>query len=225
MKKLLLYLVLLSLVMLQVRSVTAQQLSTPPASKEELEAVYTTSIETRTEAILAKLNLTDSAKSNQVHDIIIAQYRVLRERDEAIDAKLKGQGLSINYSNRAPELAAASKPLHDKFISQLNAVLTPDQVDQVKDLMTYNKVTFTYDAYCNIVPNLSDADKAKIMEFLKQAREEAVDGGSAPEKSSIFQKYKDQINQYLDAQGHNVEKSMEQWSAAHTTASAAPAGK
>lgn len=223
MKKPLLYLVL-SLGLLPVQAVIAQPMSTPPATKEELEAVYTTGIETRTIAIITKLNLTDDARSNQVHTIIISQYRALRARDEAIDTKLKGEGLAINYSNRAPELAA-SKPLHDKFLSQLNSALTPDQVNQVEDLMTYNKVTFTYNAYCNIVPDLSEADKAKVMEYLKQAREEAVDGGSAPEKSAIFQKYKDEINQYLDAHGHNVEKSMEQWQASHTTASITPAGK
>ena len=48
------------------------------------------------------------------------------------------------------------------------------------------------------MPGLTDADKAKIMEMLKLAREEAIDGGSANEKSDIFQMYKNQINDYLE---------------------------
>jgi hypothetical protein len=196
------------------------QLSTPPASKDELEAVYTTAIEGRTIAILKPLNLTDSVKSNEVHDILIAQYRALRARDEVIDAKLQAQGQDVNYSNRIDQLASATKPLHEQFITKLNQDLTPAQVDQVKDLMTYNKVKFTYDGYCSIVPDLTDADKARIMDLLKDAREEAMDGGSAREKSTIFQKYKDQINVYLDAHGHNVAKAMSDWQAAHTSASA-----
>jgi hypothetical protein len=224
MKKTCLYIVL-TLTTLLVRPAVAQQLSTPPATPAELEAVYTTGIESRTTTILTKLNLTDSAKSNQVHDIIIAQYRALRARDEIIDAKLKADGQAINYSNRAPQLDAASKPLHDEFLAKLGDALTPAQVDQVKDLMTYNKVDFTYNAYCNIIPDLTDADKAKVLELLKLAREEAIDGGSAPEKSSIFQKYKDQINQYLNSHGHDVDKAMQEWQAAHTTASASTAGK
>ena len=55
----------------------------------------------------------------------------------------------------------------------------PEQVEIVKDRMTYNKVKVTYDAYCAIVPNLTESDKSKISELLKAAREEAIDGGSA----------------------------------------------
>ena len=91
--------------------------------------------------------------------------------------------------------------------------LTPEQVDAVKDQMTYNKLKVTFDAYCNIIPNLTDGDKAKIQELLKAAREEAVDGGSASEKSAAFQKYKDQINAYLDANGHDVAKAYKDWEA------------
>ena|ERR1700744_330921 len=204
---------------------TAAAQSTPPLSKAELEAFYTTTIENRAGDLLKPLNLTDSVKSNEVHNILVAQYRALRTRDETIDAKLEAEGKTVNYSNRAEELAVESKPLHDQFLAKLGQVLTPDQVDQVEDLMTYNKVKFTYTAYCNIVPDLTDADKAKVMELLKAAREEAIDGGNAPEKSSIFQKYKDQINVYLDAHGHDVAKATEAWKARQVSASTAPAAK
>jgi len=136
-------------------------------------------------------------------------------RDAAIDTQLKVDGKEVNYENRAPLLAAQSKPLHDPFLTKLSESLTPEQVEKVKDLMTYNKVKVTYDAYVAIVPALTDADKAKIMELLKAAREEAIDGGSAPEKASIFQKYKDQINDYLNANGHDMAKAFKEWAEAH----------
>jgi Spy/CpxP family protein refolding chaperone len=79
--------------------------------------------------------------------------------------------------------------------------------------MTYNKVKVTYEAYGVIVPSLTDAEKAKILELLKAAREEAMDGGNAPEKSAIFQKYKNQLNAYLDAQGHDTAKAFADWTA------------
>lgn len=202
--------------------------SVPPATKADLEAVYATAIENRTADILKLLNLTDAAKSNEVHDLIIAQYRALRARDEGIDAKLKAEGKEANYANRADQLATLSKPLHEQFLTKLAGLLTPEQVEIVKDKMTYNKVKVTYDAYCAIVPGLTDADKAKIMEQLKQAREEAIDGGSAAEKSAIFQKYKDQINGYLKAQGHDVDKAFAEFEAkqkAGNTAAVAPAAK
>ena len=193
----------------------AAQIVTPPPSDADKEAFYAKSIEYRTDDILKALNLTDPAKSNAVHDVLISQYHDLRVRDAAIDTRLQVDGKEVNYVNRAPQLALQSKPLHDQFLAKLSGLLTPDQVEQVKDLMTYHKVKVTYDAYCSIVSGLTDEEKARILDLLKQAREEAIDGGNAPEKSAIFQKYKDQINSYLDAQGHNTAQAFKVWMDAH----------
>ena len=200
------------------------QLSTPPATPGEMEAVYTASIESRTEEILKPLALTNSVASNAVHDIIIAQYRVMRSRDDLINAKLQALGKDITYANRAGDLESESKLLHDHFLAELGKVLTPDQIDKVKDKMTYNKVKITYDAYNNIIPGLTESDKTKIMELLKAAREKAIDGGSASEKSAIFQTYKDQINDYLNAHGHDVAKAYKDWEAKQAMASSSSAG-
>jgi Protein of unknown function (DUF3826) len=196
-----------------VNATALAQVTTPPASPTEVEAFYTSLIEKRTDEILKPLGLADAAKSNKLHDIIINQYRIMRARDVLIDAQLEAVGKEANYSNRATQLEAESKPLHDYFFQQLSKLLTPEQVEMIKDKMTYNKVKVTYDAYNNIVPGLTDADKAKIMELLTTAREKAIDGGSASEKSSIFQVYKDQINDYLNAHGHDVAKAYKDWEA------------
>lgn len=189
------------------------QLSTPPATPAEMEAIYTASIEGRTDEILKGLSLTNSAASNTVHDLLIAQYRVMRSRDDLINAKLEAIGKDINYANRQIELEEQSRLLHDHFLASLAKVLTPGQIETVKDKMTYNKVKITCDAYNNIIPNLTAADKKKIMDLLKVAREKAVDGGSATEKSEIFQQYKNQINDYLNANGHDVAKAYKDWDA------------
>jgi len=187
------------------------QMSTPPATPAEIEAMYTSSIESRTDDILKALALKNPETASRVHDLIIAQYRVMRSRDDLINAKLEAMGKDIDYENRASDLEAQSKLLHQHFFDQLAKVLTPAQIDTVKDKMTYNKVKVTYDAYNNIIPKLTETDKAKIMELLKAAREMAVDGGSATEKSEIFQQYKNQINDYLNAHGHDVAKAYKDW--------------
>ena len=196
------------------------QLSTPPATPGEMESLYTASIESRTQDILKPLGLTDAAKSNKVHDIIIAQYRVMRSRDEVINTKLEAAGKEITYANRASQLESESKPLHEYFIAQLSKLLSPEDVEKIKDKMTYTKVKITYDAYNSIVPGLTDSDKAKVMELLKAAREKAIDGGSASEKSDIFQEYKNQINDYLNAHGHDVAKAYKEWEAKQALAKA-----
>ena len=188
------------------------QNSLPPVTVAEKEAMYTTAIENRTADILKLLALEDPARSNRVHDVIVSQYRALRARDDVLDAAFGKYAATAN-SQRAGLYQAISRPLHDQFLARLSAELTPEQVEKVKDKMTYGKVQFTHEGYCAIIPGLTDQDKAKIMELLKAAREEAMDGGSAVEKSAIFQKFKDQINDYLNAHGHDVAQAFKDWNA------------
>jgi hypothetical protein len=96
-------------------------------------------------------------------------------------------------------------------------------VEIVKDLMTYNKVQVTFDAYCEIIPKLSDSEKALITKLLKDAREEAIDGGSATEKHAIFDRYKEKINAQLKSNGHDVDKLFQEWEAKQALASGAGA--
>ena len=76
----------------------------------------------------------------------------------------------------------------------------------MKDKLTYGKVQFTYAGYMADYPNLADDHKQKILAMLKEAREEAMDGGSAEEKTAVFQRYKGKINNYLSKQGIHPEK-------------------
>ena len=66
-----------------------------------------------------------------------------------------------------------------------------------------------------------------ILAALKEAREEAMDGGSADEKTAIFQKYKDQINARLSSKGFDVAKATREWEAkqAQVATQAAPPPK
>jgi hypothetical protein len=194
--------------------------STSPATPQDMENAYTVAIERRTDEIMTRLALSDSAKAEKVRKLILAQYRALRARDESIEARLKagGKDAAETAKERASMYESLSKPLHDKFLADLSAELKPEQVDLVKDRMTYGKVKFTYDAYCQIVPGLTDDEKKKILELLRQARDEAIDGGSVGQKSEIFQKYKDKINAYLDGQGHNTAKAIQDWDAKQAAA-------
>ena len=63
------------------------------------------------------------------------------------------------------------------------------------------------------MPGLDDKEKARILESLKEAREEAIDGGSATEKTEIFQRHKDKLNAYLASGGHDVAKAIKEWEA------------
>lgn len=180
------------------------------AAAADAEAKYTAAIEGRTADILKALALTDPAKSAKVHDIIIAHYRALNAWHDENDTKLKAAKAD---TNAIAEIRSPLKRLHEKFLAALAENLSPAQVEQVKDKLTYNKVRVTYDAYCQIIPTLTDAQKAHILATLKEAREEAMDGGSAEEKSAIFKKYKGRIANYLSKEGVDEAKSRKEWSA------------
>jgi len=91
--------------------------------------------------------------------------------------------------------------------------------------MTYGKVKVTYDAYCEIVPNLTEAQKTRILDLLKEAREEAMDAGSSDEKSAVFKKYKGKINNYLTAEGHDVKQAYKDWGEKQKSQTAPPSPK
>jgi len=168
------------------------------STSAQAEAKYTQAIEGRTADILKILALSDTNKAARVHDIIIAQYRALNAWHDANDAKLKTVRAD---TNAVAHIRASLKTLHDDFLSQLGQNLSPGQIDQVKDKLTYGKVQFTFAGYVAQYPDLSEANKQKILELLKEAREEAMDGGSAAEKTAVFQRYKGKINNYLSKEG------------------------
>ena len=203
--------------------VSAQLAAEPGKAAQEAEAAYTRTIEKRVADILAVLDLSDLARSARAHDLLVARYRALRDWHEANDAKLKNAS-----PDQSVQIRASLKTSHDTFLASLSEVLTPAQVERVKDQMTYNKVKVTYDAYCEMVPNLTDRQKQRMLELLKEAREEAMDGGSAEEKSAVFNRFKGKINNYLAAEGYDLKKASRDWGErrkAKTTPSASKAAR
>jgi hypothetical protein len=178
-------------------------LSLPLCAAPDSEAEYTAKLEQRSGDILNGLALPDAAQAEKVNAILIAHYRALRDWHDANDPKLKGAD-----KETAAAVKTSLKPLHDGFLEKLSAAgLTAEQIEAVKDKLVYGKVQVTYHAYLQQNPGLTDAHKAHILAVLKEAREEAMDGGSAEEKSAIFNTYKGRINNYLSKEGFGKKKT------------------
>jgi hypothetical protein len=220
-----LFSVLLVGLSLGVSAKAASDLATAPADPAEVEALYTAAIERRAADILDSLHLKEPAKANEVKNVIMNHYRALRARDAVIDAYLRAKGEDVENGGveRNRLYKQLTNPLHELYVRTLAGYLSPEQVEIVKDLMTYNKVQVTFDAYCEIIPKLSDSEKALITKLLKDAREEAIDGGSATEKHAIFDRYKEKINAQLKSNGHDVDKLFQEWEAKQALASGAGA--
>lgn len=173
----------------------------------------------RAKKILNNLQLTDSAvyyntvntlvnqyiNLNQVHDGYKAQVTAAKEKKLAKDEADKV------VAEETAKKATALKTLHANFLKELSAKLSAEQVDKIKDGMTYNVFPITYAAYQKMILSLTDSQKLKIYDWLKEARELAMDEGSSDDKHKMFGKYKGKINNYLSAQGYDVKKEGEEW--------------
>ena len=92
-------------------------------------------------------------------------------------------------------------------MARLEAELTPEQVNQVKDGMTYGVVPITFKRYRELLPDLTVEQQAEILANLLEAREYAMDAGSSDEKHAWFGKYKGRINNYLSAAGIDMKQA------------------
>jgi Spy/CpxP family protein refolding chaperone len=182
----------------------------------EADAAYTRTINQRADKIVAELGIADTNKLTRVRDLIVQQYRDLSrihyERDTKIKAAQASAGADPAAVNAAVQAARdEAKPkldtLHGAFLDRLSAELSPEQVDQVKDGMTYGVLPLTYGVYLRMYPELTAEQKAQIKAWLTEARELAMDGGTSEEKHAVFGKYKGRINNYLAKAGYDAKKA------------------
>lgn len=168
-----------------------------PAAEPSAEAAaHLQVLSDRAAKIVDALNLDNPDLAARVRDEIAQQYLALGKLHDA------GQ----------PEPAALDA-LHRRFLARLGSRLTPVQVDQVKDGMTYGVVQITFDGYQEMLPNLTDEQRCEIHAQLLEAREYAMDAGSSDAKHAVFGKYKGRINNYLSRAGIDLKQAEKEWAA------------
>ena len=179
------------------------------------DTAYTRVITERAGKIVATLGLPDSAAFLRVRTIVAGQYRALNtvysDRDDRLK-QLKNQSdkdkntLDSLRKIVQQDVDAKIAQLHTAYLAKLGTELNPQQVDKVKDGMTYSVLEVTYHAYLDKLPNLNDEQKNRILSDLTEAREHAMDAESSEKKHAWFGKYKGRINNYLSAQGIDMKK-------------------
>jgi hypothetical protein len=100
---------------------------------------------------------------------------------------------------------------HFGFDADLSMYLKLQEIEQVKDAMTFNVLKVTYEAHCDMIPTLKEEEKAQILAWLIEARELAIDAESSKKKHEVFGKYKGRINNYLAKRGYDLTKEREEW--------------
>ena len=203
------------LVLFGALSATAQ---TVTLDEQNRDAQYVKTICDRSQKIVDKLGLTDGETALNVRNVIANRYFLLNDiyekRDAAVkEAKEKLTGDAKNAAVQAAENAKDSELYrhHFELESNLSLFLTGEQIEAVKDGMTYGVVKVTYEAQCDMIPTLKDYEKKQILAWLKEAREYAMDAENSNKKHAAFGKYKGRINNYLSKQGYDLTKEREAW--------------
>jgi hypothetical protein len=168
----------------------------------------------RADKIVAALKLEDAAQAGRVSYLVARYYENLRlihngrdvglELAKATPDKAEAGKLETRARNDA---TARQTHFHFAFLATLSSELTPAQVDQIKDGMTYGVLPNTFKVYQEMLPNLTAEQKRQLLAWLTEAREHAMDASTSDEKHAWFGKYKGRINNYLAAAGIDMKQA------------------
>jgi len=180
---------------------------------------YRNVINQRAAKIISILEITDSVRYKKVLAEVVNQYfqlNTIHEQSKTTISEIKKQvvakeqideTIKKEQENKSLQL----KQLHESFIAHLKESLTDEQIEKIKDAMTYRVFPITCAAYQDMLPGLTREQKNKIYSWLKEARELAMDAESSEKKHEVFGKYKGRINNYLSAAGYDMKKEGEAW--------------
>ena len=183
------------------------------------DSTYQKVIEERSKKIINTLDITDAVQYNKAQQVLAGQYfqlNVIHDDSKAAIAAIKAKQLSKEEINESVKQEQEKKfitltQLHGQFIALLKNILTEEQVEKVKDGMTYRVLPVTWTAYMDMLQHLTQEQKDKMYAWLLEARELAMDEGSSDAKHAVFGKYKGKINNYLSAAGYDMKKEGEDW--------------
>jgi hypothetical protein len=214
-----LYIMLMALTLLMMLlSVTLVFAQTAPAT--QTQEGYNEVIAKRAAKIVAALHTTDTVFNEKVQTIVADQYIQLGRVHDARNAQIKeikAKSAELTADDKAAiqklEAKADKKleKLHKTYLKKLSALCTPQQVDEIKNGMTFNVLNVTYTAYQDMLPTLTEEQKKQILAWLTEAREHAMDAESSDKKHAWFGKYKGRINNYLSAAGIDMKKAEAEW--------------
>ena len=166
---------------------------------EGRDSAYVENIKGRAQKIVDGLQLTDSEQARAVRNIIATRYFLLNDIPAKYD-KSQQDALQAELYRHHFELASA-----------LALYLNDEQIDAVKDGMTFGRLKRDYQATQDMIPSLSDFEKRQVLIWLKEAREYAMDAADSKGKHFWFDKYRGRTNNWLSSRGYDLKKERDNW--------------
>lgn len=206
---------LLLVLMLPVSISTAAELDSLNRDK-----AYVNTIVGRSQKIVDKLGIANKEVYTKVNNILANRYFELNDiyerRDSLLNELKKLECLTkeereVRKRNIENEKDAALYRSHFAFPAALSLYLNEEQIEAIKDGITFGVVKVTYDSTLDMIPSLTQEEKNQILAWLIEAREFAIDAESSHKKHEAFGKYKGRINNYLSKRGYDLTKEREEW--------------
>lgn len=160
---------------------------------------YVETIKGRAQKIVDGLQLKDAQQAENVRNIIANRYFLLNDIHSKYD-KTQQDALQADLYKHHFELASA-----------LAQYLTEEQIEAVKDGMTFGRLKRDYQATQDMIPSLSEYEKKQVLIWLKEAREYAMDAADSKGKHFWFDKYRGRTNNWLSARGYDLKKERDNW--------------
>ena len=177
-------------------SISAQ---TVALKSEGRDSAYVETIKARAQKIVDGLGLTDVQRAENVRNIIANRYFLLNDIHAKYDKSQQDARDAELYKH------------HFELASALALYLTEEQIDAVKDGMTFGRLKRDYQATQDMIPSLSEYEKEQVLIWLREAREYAMDAADSKGKHFWFDKYRGRTNNWLSARGYDLKKERENW--------------
>ena len=166
---------------------------------EGRDSAYVETIVKRSQKIVDALKIEDGKKAKNVRNIIANRYFLLNDIHAKYDKKQQAERDAELYKH------------HFELASALALYLSDEQIDAVKDGMTFGRLKRDYAATLDMIPSLTAEEKTQVLVWLKEAREFAMDAGDSKQKHFWFDKYRGRTNNWLSARGYDLKKEREEW--------------
>ena len=186
---------------------------------EGRDTAYVESIVKRSQKIVDGLQLTDQKQARAVRNIIANRYFLLNDIHEVCAKRTQYAKDSVQGKGHRQRIIESAQRRRDaelykhhfELASNLAVYLTDEQIDAVKDGMTFGRLKRDYQAMQDMIPTLSDYEKQQVLIWLKEAREFAIDAADSKGKHYWFDKYRGRTNNWLSSRGYDLKKERDEW--------------
>lgn len=181
----------LALLLAPPLSLSAEDIAEPIPAEDPAFAPVA---ERRTGGIMEALEFDDEARAARVRRIV---------RNFMVDTKNINEGSKVPDDAKRARLEQARATLFAGFEAE---ELDEEQRLTILNGLSANHYRINYDAFLNLVPDLTDEQKKYIHEQLADVCNEAILLNSGSEKGELFIHRRGRINNYLSDQGYDLKE-------------------